>query len=448
VRKLLLVEDHTESRTSLAYLLERRGYDVLQAANGRTALSIARRARVHALILDLRLPDMEGLDVLDAVLRQYPGLPAIVVTGFGTIDVAVEAMRRGAADFLTKPIQMDNLLRSLDRSIEEAGSHGLIPPLPSRAIAEMEKLGIIGRSEAMLNLFALVKRIAPHQSTVLILGESGTGKELVARALHQLGPKHGGPFVPINCATLSEQILESELFGHERGAFTSADQTKEGVMEMANNGTLFLDEVGAMGLGCQAKLLRALERREFRRVGGTVKIRVNLNLIAASNVDLEHGVAAGTFRADLYYRLKVLSVAIPPLRERADAIPILVQRFLDDVVRRTGIAPKRMTQEAVQQLVRYPWPGNVRELRNCIEGLSLVVPKHTIEVEDLPANIRTAKPQEIRLPPGIPMEETEREILRLNLEAYPTIKEAARALAIPLRTFHDKMRKYGLRKPR
>ncbi len=448
MRKILLVEDHAESRTSLAYLLERRGYDVLQAANGRTALAIARRAKFHALLLDLKLPDMEGLSVLDAILKQFPGLPVIVVTGFGTIDAAVEAMRRGAVDFLTKPIHLDNLLRALDQSIEEAGAHGLIPPPPSQASAEMERLGIIGRSEAMLNLFTLIKRIAPHQSTVLLLGGSGTGKELIARALHELGLRRGGPFVPINCATLSEQILESELFGHEKGAFTSADQTKEGVMELANNGTLFLDEVSAMGLGCQAKLLRVLERREFRRVGGTKKISVDLNLIAASNVDLENCIAAGSFRADLYYRLKVVSLSIPPLRERTDAIPILARRFLDDVARRTGMTAKRLTQEAVQQLTRYSWPGNVRELRNCIEGLSLVVPKNTIDLEDLPGNIKSTKPQEIRLPPGVPMEQIERAILRLNLEAYPTIKDAARVLGIPLRTFHDKLKRYGLHKPR
>lgn len=448
MRKVLLVEDHAESRTSLAYLLERRGYDVLQAANGRTALAIARRAKFHAVVLDLKLPDMDGLSVLDAILKQHSGLPIIVVTGFGTIDVAVDAMKRGASDFLTKPIHLDNLLRALDHSIEEAGAHGFIPPPPSQASAEMEKLGIFGRSESMLKLFTLVKRIAPYQSTVLLLGESGTGKELIARALHQLGPRGSGPFVPINCATLSEQILESELFGHERGAFTSADQAKEGVMELANNGTLFLDEVSAMGLGCQAKLLRVLERREFRRVGGTRKIKVDLNVIAASNVDVEGCVAAGSFRADLYYRLKVVSISIPPLCERTDAIPVLAQRFLDDVARRTGMTAKRLTPEAVQQLTRYPWPGNVRELRNCIESLSLIVPKNTIDIGDLPGNITSAKPQEIRLPPGVPMEEMEREIFRLNLEAYPTIKEAAEALSIPLRTFHDKLKKYGLRKPR
>ena len=268
-RTILLVEDHVESRTSLAYVLEKRGETVHQAANGRSAIAIARREKLHALILDLKLPDMDGLAVLEAVLEQAPGLPAIVVTGFGTIDSAVDAMKRGAADFLTKPIQLDDLLRTLERSIERAGAAGAVPMPASAAAEEMEKLGIVGRSQAMLDLFDTLKRIAPHYSTVLLVGESGTGKELIARALHTLGPRVSGPFVPINCATLSDQLLESELFGHEKGAFTSADQPKPGVMETADGGALFLDEVNEMGLGCQAKLLRAIERQEFRRVGGS-----------------------------------------------------------------------------------------------------------------------------------------------------------------------------------
>ena len=276
---------------------------------------------------------MDGLSVLEAVLEEAPGLPAIVVTGFGTIDSAVEAMKRGASDFLTKPIQVENLLAALDRSIERAGASGAVSTPPSVASAEMARLGIVGESRAMQELFDTLKRMAPYDSTVLILGESGTGKELIARALHALGSRPAGPFVAINCATLSDQILESELFGHEKGAFTSADQAKPGVMETADGGTLFLDEVSEMGLGCQAKLLRAIERREFRRVGGTRKIKVNLRVVAASNVRLEDAVAAGRFRSDLYYRLKVLSLEVPPLRERKEAIPVLAQRLLDEVTR-------------------------------------------------------------------------------------------------------------------
>jgi len=447
-RSILLVEDHAESRTSLAYVLEKRGEVVHQAANGRAALAVARRETLHAAILDLKLPDMDGLDVLDAVLAEAPGLPVIVVTGFGTIDSAVDAMKRGASDFLTKPIQVDNLLATLDRGIEAAGASGAVSTPPSRASAEMAGLGIVGESRAMQELFDTLKRMAPHDSTVLVQGESGTGKELIARALHGLGSRASGPFVPINCANLSDQILENELFGHERGAFTSADRPKPGVMETADGGTLFLDEVSEMGLGCQAKLLRAIERREFRRVGGTRKVRVDLRVVAASNVSLEDAVAAGRFRPDLYYRLKVMSLRVPPLRERKEAIPVLAQRLLDEVALSAHVPPKRLTPEALARLARYDWPGNVRELRNVMESAALIGPRGTIDVEDLPAGIRGLEAGVIQVEVGIRMDEVERRVIQQTLDSYPTVKETARVLGIGLRTLHTKIRRYGLRSRR
>jgi DNA-binding NtrC family response regulator len=445
-RSILLVEDHTESRASLTYVLEKRGEVVHQASNGRAALAVARRERLHALILDLKLPDMDGLSVLEAVLAEAPGLPAIVVTGFGTIDSAVEAMKRGASDFLTKPIQVDNLFLILDRCIERAGASGAVSTPPSVASAEMQKLGIVGESRAMQELFDALKRVAPHDSTVLILGESGTGKELIARALHTLGPRASGPFVPINCATLSDHILESELFGHERGAFTSADRPKPGVMETADGGTLFLDELNEMGLGCQAKLLRAIERREFRRVGGTRKIKVNLRVTAASNVNLEDCVSAGRFRPDLYYRLKVLSLEVPPLRDRKEAIPVFAQRFLDDVTANAHLPARRLTPEALAQLARYEWPGNVRELRNVMESVALMGPKATIDVEDLPANVRKVGEGAVHIAVGTTLDDAERDIIQRTLDSYPTVKESARVLGIGLRTLHSKIRRYKLRR--
>jgi len=447
-RSILLVEDHAESRASLAYVLEKRGQVVHQAANGRAALAVARRETLDALILDLKLPDMDGLSVLDAVLAEAPGLPTIVVTGFGTIDSAVEAMKRGASDFLTKPIQVENLLAALDRSIERAGASGVVSTPPSLASAEMAKLGIIGQSRAMQELFDTLKRMAPYDSTVLVLGESGTGKELIARALHTLGQRAAGPFVPINCATLSDQILESELFGHEKGAFTSADQRKPGVMETADGGTLFLDEVGEMGLGCQAKLLRAIERREFRRVGGTRKIKVNLRVVAASNVRLEDSVAAGRFRSDLYHRLKVLSLEIPPLRDRREVIPVLAQRLLDELTSNAHLPSKRLTPEALAQLGRYDWPGNVRELRNVMENVALIGPKGTIDVEDLPANVRRVEAAVIQVTVGTRLDDVERQVIQRTLDSYPTVKESARVLGIGLRTLHSKIRRYRLRSRR
>jgi DNA-binding NtrC family response regulator len=448
VRSVLLVEDHAESRTSLAYMLKRHDYRVHEAANGRSAVAIARREKLHGLVLDLKLPDMEGLSVLDSVLELAPGLPAIVVTGYATVDAAVDAMKRGAADFISKPIEVDSLIALLAKHIERAGELGAVPTPPSEAAAQMEAVGIIGHSRALLDLFDTLKRVAPHQSTVLITGESGTGKELFARALHALGPCVAGPFVAINCATLSEQILESELFGHEKGAFTSADRAKQGVMETADRGTLFLDEVNEMGLGVQAKLLRALERREFRRVGGTTKISVDLNLVAATNANLEQWVQSGKFRQDLYYRLKVVTITVPPLRDRREAIPILAERFLADVAKHAGIPAKRLAPEALAQLQRYNWPGNIRELRNCMESLTLMVPKPILTVDDLPPSIRGTASTEIRLQVGMRMEDVEREVIRRNLESHPTIKDAARALGIGLRTLHDKIQKYGLRRQR
>jgi len=449
MRTILLVEDHAESRSSLAWVLEKNGYDVRQAANGRAALAAARRETLHGLILDLKLPDMEGAAVLDGVLGQHPGLPAIVVTGFGTIDTAVAVMKRGATEFLTKPLDIESLLATLARQIERASADGSLATPPSRATAEMDELGIVGRSRAMLELFDTVKRVARHPSTVLVLGESGTGKELIARALHALGPRREGPFVAINCATLSETLLESELFGHEKGAFTGADRSKPGVMETAEGGTLFLDEVNEMGHGCQAKLLRALERREFRRVGGTSKIAVNFRLLAASNADLDALVGSGRFRSDLYYRLKVVTLSVPALRDRKDAIPVLALRFLEDVARQSGLPQKRLSADALAQLVRYPWPGNIRELRNCMESLTLTSPDQKIDVGDLPAYLREVPGAgEIRLAVGTRMQDAEREIIRRTVESYPTLKDAARVLGIGLRTLHTKLREHGSRPAR
>jgi DNA-binding NtrC family response regulator len=324
----------------------------------------------------------------------------------------------------------------------------VVPTPASQAQAELERLGIVARSRAMLALHDTIKRVAQHSSAVLIHGESGTGKELVARALHTLGSRTAGAFVAVNCASLSEQMLETELFGHEKGAFTSADHVKPGMMELANHGTLFLDEVNEIGLGCQAKLLRALEQREFRRVGGTRKISVDSNLIAASNTSLEDCVARGGFRADLYFRIKVVTLTVPPLRERPEDIEVLAARFLADVARRAGVPPKRLSAEATQRLVHYGWPGNVRELRNCMESVTLLVPRPVVEASDLPANLRGDAGGDIRLRVGMRMEDVEREVIRRTLDAYPTVKDAARVLGISLRTLHERLGRYGLRRGR
>jgi DNA-binding NtrC family response regulator len=448
MRTVLLVEDHAESRSSLAFVLAREGYRVVEAANGRSALAAARREQLHGLLLDLKLPDMDGFAVLRAIHGISPGLPTLVMTGFGSVDAAVDAMKLGATDFLTKPLQIDQVLSQLRQIITDAQHLGAVTTPPSEAAAEMARLGIIGRSGPMLALFEQIKRAAPHASTVLVLGESGTGKELVARALHALGSRPQGTFVAVNCANLSENILESELFGHERGAFTSADRQKLGVMELADKGSLFLDEINAMGLDAQAKLLRALERREFRRVGGNRKVKVDVVVIAASNIDLDQWVRDGRFRADLYYRLKVISLVVPPLRERREAIPILAESFLRAIGQQTGLPPKRLAPEAAHVLQHYDWPGNVRELKNAMESLALMCPRVVIEPDDLPRAMRGARSAEIRVSVGMRMEDVEKEVILRNLETYPTMKDAARALGMGLRTLHEKVKRYGLKRTR
>ncbi len=443
---ILLVEDHEESRLSLAEALERQGHVVLQAPTGKAALAIARREALHAVILDLRLPDMDGLAVLAALLDHTPGLPVVVVTAFASVDLAVAAMKRGAVDFLTKPLQLGDLTRVLARAIAHARAIGVAPAAAAPLIAEMESFGILGGSAPMRVVFDQVKRIAPHYTNALIVGESGTGKELVARALHALGPGPTRPFVAVNCATLSETLLESEIFGHERGAFTSADAVKTGMMEAAHTGTLFLDEVNEMGLACQAKLLRAVERREFRRVGGTRKIKVDLRVIGASNANLEEWVTSKRFRTDLYYRLKVITIVVPTLRERREAIPILAQRFLDDVAQHAGLPAKRLTAAAQQRLTQYEWPGNVRELRNAMESLTLMPSGPLLDVDDLPVNIRGAQTAAVTIPVGTTLAEAERRLIQRTLEAHGSVKQTARVLGIGLRTLHTRLRQYGARR--
>jgi DNA-binding NtrC family response regulator len=297
----------------------------------------------------------------------------------------------------------------------------------------------------MREILDLVFRIAPSDANVLLTGESGVGKEVVARAIHQLSPRRRYEFVAINCASLSDETLENELFGHEKGAFTSANERKIGVFELAHGGTLFLDEVNEMGLTCQAKVLRALERREFRRLGGTRKINVDARLIAATNVNLEEAMRARRFRQDLFYRLNVIHIHIPPLRERRDAIVPMAQQFLAEFCKKHGKRSQGFSQEALSRLVHYPWPGNVRELRNVVESLVLMTKGEQIGLKELPANIRAVPTRtDIRLPIGVTLQEAEKEILRCYLEVFPTRKEVARVLNIGLRTLHAKIRAYGL----
>lgn len=444
-RKILIVEDHQESRENLATALKRARFDVLEAGSLKSALSVSSDDQVAAIVTELKLPDGDGLKLLGRLKKNGLECPIIFVTAFATMSSAIQAMKMGAADFLTKPVTAKDLTEAVSMALSRwdqqhgrESSEGFAPALQPQNV-------VIGISPVMRELFSMVERVAPYGGNVLISGESGSGKEVIAREIHRLSPRKDHPFVPVNCASVSDELLENELFGHERGAFTGANEKKIGVFEIANEGTLFLDEINEMGLRSQAKLLRALERKEFRRLGGTKKVRTNLRLISATNVNLEDEIRNHRFREDLYYRIKVVTLMVPPLRERTDDIPYLMKTFLSELERTSGKSNLKITPDAVARLQRYSWPGNVRELKNVVESMVLMAEANTLDMDNLPQNIRGGmNSKEIRFPMGVTMEEVEKEFIRRYLEYFPTKKEAAQALRIGLRTLHHKVKRFGL----
>jgi DNA-binding NtrC family response regulator len=443
-RKVLIIEDHQESRESLATALRRARFDVLEAASLKTALSMTSNPQVAAIVTELKLPDGDGLTLLAQLKKNSFECPVVFVTAFGTMSSAIQAMKMGAADFLTKPVTAKDLTEAVSTALRRWGQRRR-EAFEASGQALQTQTAVIGVSRPMRELVSLVERVAPYGGNVLICGESGSGKEVIAREIHRLSPRRDRPFVPVNCASVSDELLENDLFGHERGAFTGANEKKIGVFETANEGTLFLDEINEMGLRSQAKLLRALERKEFRRLGGTKKIRSNLRLISATNVNLEDEVKLRRFREDLYYRIKVVTLPVPPLRERTDDIPYLIKSFLADLERTSGKSNLKITPEAIAGLQRYPWPGNVRELKNVVESMVLMAEGHNLDVGDLPQNVRGGvNAKEIKFPVGLTMEEAEKEIIHRYLQYFRTKKEAAHALRIGLRTLHHKVKKFGL----
>jgi len=444
-RKVLIVEDHQESRESLATVLKRARFDVLEAGSLKTAFTLISDGQIAAIVTELKLSDGDDLSLLGQLKKNGLECPIVFVTAFGTMSSAIQAMKMGAADFLTKPVSAKDLTEAVSTALRRWDQQHGGETLEASGQAVQSQNVVIGVSRSMRELFSLVERIAPYGGNVLISGESGSGKEVIAREIHRLSPRRDHPFVPVNCASVSDELLENELFGHERGAFTGANERKIGVFETANDGTLFLDEINEMGLRSQAKLLRALERKEFRRLGGTKKVRTNLRLISATNVDLEEEVGTRRFREDLYYRIKVVALIVPPLRERRDDIPYLIQAFLTELERTSGKSNLKITPEATARLQRYPWPGNVRELKNIVESMVLMAEGNTLDVDNLPQDIHSGvNAKEIKFPVGVTMEEAEREIIRRYLEYFPTKKQAAHALRIGLRTLHHKVKKFGL----
>ena len=389
-KHLLLVDDEAALREAIAERLSDHGFVVEQTGSGEQALERLAEFAYDIVVTDLRLPGVDGRQVLDAALERYPEIICIVITGFGTVKDAVDAIKQGASDFITKPFQFDALLHVLRSALEQRRLKSENAYLRSQLEDRYRIDGIVGRSAVMRDLFQLLETVAATSSTVLITGETGTGKELAARAIHHNSPRRAHRFVALNCSAIPETLLEAELFGHVRGAFTGAVGTRQGRLEQAHKGTLFLDEVGTMSPALQAKLLRVLQEREFERVGDSHTIKIDVRVIAATHSDLAKMVAEGSFREDLYYRLNVIPVQIPPLRDRREDIPLLVQHFLQRLAADGGKAPATVSQEAMRRLMAYPWPGNVRQLENAVErAVAFSHGRSQIEVGDLAPELQS-----------------------------------------------------------
>ena len=441
--KVLLVDDEPAVLAALEILLEDL-YTVVTAASGETAWQILQDEEIAVASVDLSLPDLSGLDLLRRLGEK--GLPTelIMVTGFGTIDSAVEAMRHGAYDYLTKPVEGARLKQVIAKAIEKNAL-----TVSNRAMAtQLRELtryeDLTGQSEAMREIYKLVEAVAKSDASTLITGESGTGKELVSRAIHQRSSRVKAPFIPVNCSALPADILENELFGHERGAFTGALNEKAGCFELADHGTLFLDEIGEMPYELQAKLLRALEEKKFRRLGGRKEIEVDVRVIAATNRDARRAVKEKTLREDLFYRLAVVEIELPPLRERIGDLVLLGQEFLQRYAAKSGKRIHSFSREALETLSRHTWPGNVRELRNVIERAVLLCSGRQIVLADLPKYLFDREDSaEIHIPLGTSLDESERRIIQRTLAAQNNNKtRAAEVLGISLKTLHNKLSRY------
>ncbi len=439
---ILIVEDDPNVGESIRLLLKKKGYALRLASNGKEALHLFRREMVDLVITDLVMPKMDGIELLEAVKDLKPETEVIVISAQGTIEKAVQAMKLGAFDFIEKPINPRVISWVVERALEKQTLVLQNRDLRLKLEDKFHFKNIIGKSEKMVKVFELIHHIAPYDSSVLIIGESGTGKELIANAIHYNSPRAAMPFIKISCASLSEGIIESELFGHEKGAFTGAITSRKGRFELAHNGTLFLDEVEDIPPSTQIKLLRVLQEGEFERVGGNRTIKVNIRIIAASNRDLQEGVKNGNFREDLYYRLNVVNIRLPLLKDRKDDIPFLVNFFVEKYSKKYHMKVKGISQRAMNLLTDYEWTGNVRELENTIESILVINSPEVIDIQHLPQEIRDFKGrlEVIPIKIGTPLEEVEREILIQTLRATRGNKRrAAQLLGINVRTIHRKM---------
>jgi DNA-binding NtrC family response regulator len=441
---ILVVDDDADMRSLLCDVLQGRGHQCTGVGNGQEALKQLGEEDYAVVVTDLRMKGMQGTELLAEIKHRHPDVGVILMTAFGSVETAVEAMRHGASDYLTKPVKTEELVRVVERAIREAALRREVSRLRKEVRKEYSFHHILGKSKPMQVLFDLIRRVADSPTNVLITGESGTGKELVAKAIHYNSDRRDAPFVPVNCAAIPEQLLESELFGHMRGAFTDAKVDKRGLFEEAQKGTLFLDEISELPLMLQAKLLRAIQEREIRRVGATKSISVDVRIIAATNLNLAEEVKNKRFREDFYYRLNVIELRLPPLRERREDIPILVDSFLKKCAEFRGKQVKGLSEGALGMLVDYAWPGNVRELENVIERAVTLSHGEMIGADDLPVQVQGSRGERRILDEAaertLPLHEVEKEYIVKILEKTGGNKyQAAHVLGIDRKTLYRKL---------
>jgi len=446
--RVLLADDEKNMRWVLGQAMEAEGYEVVEAADGKEALTAIAEQEPDIVILDHKMPSPDGMEVLRRIRAKGHRFPVIMLTAHGNVQTAVEAMKAGANEYLTKPFDLDELRLSIEKALQMSALAAEVDRLREELDRDWDVDGIVAADQRMLDMLETVRKVAETTATVMLYGESGTGKELVARAIHRLSSRATKPFISISAGALPETLLESELFGYEKGAFTGAVNAKPGRFEMANGGTLFLDEIGDISPNVQVKLLRVLQERTFERLGGTRSIEVDVRVISATNRDLQQLIADGSFREDLYYRLNVVPLTIPPLRKRPDDIPLLVAHFLE----KYGAGERTISAAAMEGLVGYQWPGNVRELENTIERVVILSHGTTIEADDLPAEVRAgvsvcdAGSRCFVLPDaGLDLEEVELDLIRQALDrSGGSAPQAAKLLGLTTKTLEARMQRYGL----
>ncbi len=454
---ILIIDDSPEILTQFHNFLKEEGFEVDTALDGQSGIAKIEKKFYDLIVTDLKMPGIDGMQVLKHVQENSPDSLCIILTGYGTVKNAVEAIKLGAFDYLTKPIKLDEILITLKRALEYRHLRRENINLKSQLKRKYRFENIIGDSEKMQKVFEVIEKVADSDSTILILGESGTGKELIAKAIHYNSYRRDGPFIPVNCAAIPSELLESELFGHEKGAFTNAIRTRIGRFEMANGGTIFLDEIGDMSPVLQSKLLRVLQDRQFERIGGIKTIKTDIRVIAATHQDLKLAVEQKRFREDLYYRLNVIPIHLPPLRERKSDIPLLAHHFLEHFNKTKKKKIKGFTKEAIEKLMQYNWPGNVRELENTIERVVILLDGDFITPQDLPEKFQNLSrdnlPQEIIIPDeGISLEEAvnefEKRLILQALQKTGWIKnKAARLLNLNRTTLIEKIKRQNIQPP-